>query len=153
MIGVSRIKPKPVKPKFWSGASLRIHDAPKLHDEITARLGTPSECHQKGDVRSPASKRPWPNDIWMMDSPLPERREIDKHLAWVAEFARPHSAYLRRLIRRGARIDIYMSYRCDDEHRGIGFDPEHLEIFIRLGIRMEVSILTYDLLPRHRKVI
>ena len=137
--------PKSTKPKFWSSASLRIHDAPQLHEEITARLGTPSECHKKGDMRSPASKRPWPNDVWMMDSPLPERRDIGEHLAWVADFARPHTTYLRRLIRRGARIDIYMSYRCDHDHCGIGLDPEHLEIFTRLGIRMEVSILTYDL--------
>jgi hypothetical protein len=79
-----------------------------------------------------------------MESPLPERRDIDEHLAWVATFARPHAAYLRRLIRRGARIDIYMSYRCDHEHCGIDLAPEHLEICTRLGIRMGISILTYD---------
>ncbi|MBI2516616.1 MAG: DUF4279 domain-containing protein [Opitutae bacterium] len=137
--------PKSPKPKFWSGASLRIHDAPELHDEISARLGPPSASHKKGELRSPTSKRPWPNDIWMKDSPLPERRDIGEHLAWIAKFARPHSAYLRRLIRRGARIDIYLSYRCDHDHCGIGLAPEHLEIFTRLGIRMEVSILTDDL--------
>ena len=139
------MKEKPQKPKFWFNASLRIHDAPDLHDEITARLGTPTEYHKKGDERTPKSKRPWPNDIWMRNSPLPERRDIGEHLAWVAEFARPHATYLRRLIRRGVRIDIYMTYCCDHEHCGFGLAPEHLDIFTRLGIRMEVSIMTYDL--------
>ena len=81
----------------------------------------------------------------MIKSPLPERRDIGEHLAWVAEFARPHATYLRKLVRRDVRIDIYMTYCCDYEHCGIGLGPEQLEIFTRLGIRMEISILTYDL--------
>ena len=137
--------PKSTKPKFWFSACFRIHDVSELHGEITKRLGAGSECHKKGDLRSATSKRPWPNDIWIKESPLPERRDIGEHLAWVAEFARPHTSYLRRLVRRGARMDVYMSYRCDHDHCGFGLAPEHLEIFTRLGIRMEVSILTFDL--------
>jgi hypothetical protein len=131
--------------RFWFGACLRIHDVPDLHDEITARLGKPSECHKKRDLRPSSSKRAWPNDIWMRESPLPEWRDIGEHLAWVAELARPHVAYLRRVIRRGARMDIYMTYCCDHEHCGFGLSPEHLEIFTRIGMRFEVSIMTYDL--------
>ncbi|MFZ4693791.1 MAG: DUF4279 domain-containing protein [Verrucomicrobiia bacterium] len=139
------MKSKRKLPKFWFSASLRIHDVPEYHEQITARLGLPSECHKKGDPKSPPGKHPWPNDIWMRNSPLPERRDIAEHLAWVSNFARPHLRYLRHLIRRGARIDVYMSYSCDHEHCGFGLAPKHLAIFTRLGIRMEVSIMTHFL--------
>ena len=134
--------PKSTKPKFWFNASLRIHEAPELHEEIAARLGTPTHCHRKGEPKESPGRHPWPNDIWIRESPVPERRDIGEHLAWIADFARPHTTYLRRLIRRGARIDIYMSYCSDHDHCGFGLDPQHLEIFVRLGIRLEVSIMT-----------
>jgi hypothetical protein len=139
------VRTKAKKPSFWFNASLRIHDAPDFHDKITNRLGTPTECHKRGELASSVSGRRWPNDIWMVESPLPERRDISEHLAWAGEFARPHVRFLRSLIRRGARIDIYMTYCCDHEHCGFGLPPEHLDIFTRLAIRMEVSIMTYDL--------
>ena len=135
---------KQSKPKFWFNASLRIHDAPEFHDDLTARLGRPTHCHKKGEPKpkSPPAKHPWPNDIWIRESPLPEKQDIGDHLGWIADFARPHSNYLRRIIRRGARIDIYMSYRSDHDHCGFAIDPQHLELFVRLGIRLEVSVMT-----------
>ena len=130
------------KPTFWFGASLRIHGRPELHAEITERLGTPSECHKKGEIRSDPTGRTWPNDIWMIESPLDERCDISEHLAWIDTFARPHMTYLRRLIRRGARIDVYMSYRSTEDHCGFGLPPERLEFIARLGVPLEVSVLT-----------
>jgi hypothetical protein len=38
-----------------------------------------------------------------------------------------------------------MTYCSDHEHCGFGLAPENLAIFSRLGIRLEVSIMTYDL--------
>lgn len=136
--------PKLRKPKFWFNASLRIHNAPDFHEEITERLGSPTHCHKKGEPKpkNPPARNPWPNDIWIRESPLPEKRDIGDHLGWIADFARPHTTYLRRLIRRGARIDIYMSYCSDHDHCGFGIDPQHLELFVRLGIRLEVSVMT-----------
>jgi hypothetical protein len=129
-------------PKFWFSASLRIMNAPERHEEITSRMGQPSHCHTKGDSDPDRAGKLWKNSIWYRESPLPEQQDIGDHLAWVADFAAPHEDYLRQLIADGARIDIYMSYCSDHDHCGFGLDPKHLEIFVRLGIRFEVSVMT-----------
>ncbi|RYD71602.1 MAG: DUF4279 domain-containing protein [Verrucomicrobiaceae bacterium] len=127
---------------FWCRASLRIMDAPQCHEEVNSVLGSPSHCHVAGELASEESGRRWKNSIWIRESSVPEERELHEHLAWIVDFASPHEAFLRRLADEGARIDVYMSYACSDDHRGFGFDPEQLEFLVRLGIRMEVSIMT-----------
>lgn len=130
--------------KFWFAACLRIMDAPDLHDELNVVLGVPTFSHKKGEPNDdPVATKPWQNSIWSIESPLPEHRDLGEHLCWLEEFTRPHTAYLRDLItRRAARVDIYMSYRCSDDHRGFGLDPEQLDLFVRLGVRFELSIMT-----------
>lgn len=128
--------------KFWCGASLRIMNVPQWHQEASDVLGAPSYCHSIGDVDPDRTGRRWKNSIWMRQASVPEERELHEHLAWIVEYASPHEAFLRKLIGEGARIDIYMSYACNDDHRGFGFDAKHLELFVRLGIRMEVSVMT-----------
>ncbi len=130
------------EPIFWFRASLRIKDAPHLHQEIIARLGEGSECHQAGDRQHSNPKRRWPNDIWLISDPLDEKEELGAHLEWVTDFAELHEEFLRSLINRGAIIDIYVSYRCDQDHRGFGLDPRLLSVLVRLGIRFEMSIMT-----------
>lgn len=136
--------PKAPPAQFWFAAALRIMDAPDLHDELTSLLGPPTYSHRKGELNdSPQATRPWQNSIWSVESPLPEQRDLGEHLGWIADFALPHADYLRDLIaRRAARVDIYMSYHCSEDHRGIGLDPERLEVFVRLGVRFELSIMT-----------
>lgn len=129
-------------PKFWFNALFRIMDAPERHEEITSRLGPPSHCHAKGDPDPDRAGKFWKNSIWYRESPLPEQQDIGDHLAWVAGFASPHENYLRQRISDGARIDIDVSSCSDHDHCGFGLDPKHLEIFVRLGIRFEVSVMT-----------
>ena len=127
---------------FWSSASLRIMDVPELHSEIIEALGDGSFHHIAGDTRSENSLRKWRNSIWSIEAPLPETMEIHDHLKWMSDYALQKESFLLSLKRRGARIDIYMSYACDDDHRGFGLDPSLLEVFVRLGIRFEMSIIT-----------
>jgi hypothetical protein len=77
-----------------------------------------------------------------MSAPVAEEEDIAKHLGWVSSFASEHEKYLKELISKGAEMDIYMSYACSEDHRGFGLDPHLLEIFPKLGIRLEVSVMT-----------
>lgn len=115
---------------------------PERHEEITVRLGDPSHCHVAGDQDPARPGKSWKQSVWLRESPRPEQEDIGEHLAWIAEFARRDEDFLRQLIAAGARVDIYISYCSDHDHCGFGLDPQHLEIFVRLGIRLEVSIMT-----------
>ena len=115
-------------------------DAPELHGEISLTLGDPTECHHRGEEKYDRPGRYWSNDIWVVNSPLPERSEIHDHLGWLCDFVEPHEDKLRIWMSSGARIDMFFTYSCSDEVRGFGVSPELLSVFSRLGIRMEVSI-------------
>ena len=127
---------------FWSRACLRIMDVPEMHDEIIENLGQGTFHHKAGDIRLTVPLRRWKNNIWCIEAPVPKNMEIHHHLKWVSDFALKNESYLKSLKARDARIDIYMSYACDEDHRGFGLDPELLEVFVRLGIRFEMSVLT-----------
>lgn len=87
-------------------------------------------------------QRHWQNSIWILESALPEERELHEHLRWVVSRARPHLRYLRELVASGVRVDVYLWYSCNEDHRGFGFDPEDLGFFAEAGIRLEVSVMT-----------
>jgi hypothetical protein len=93
-------------------------------------------------VRQLEPLRKWRNSIWIITAPVAEGEDIAKHLGWISNFANANEAYLRSLIARDTNIDIYMSYACTDDHRGFGIAPELLEIFPKLGIRFEMSVMT-----------
>ena len=130
------------KPKFWFNGSMRIMDAPNLHDEIIQVLGEGSECHKKGSPLPKNKNRKWPNDIWLINTPIPEEMDIAEHLKWLCEFVQPYEEQIKEWIEQGAQIDFYFSYCCDHDHCGFGLPADLLDIFPRLGIRMEVSIMT-----------
>jgi hypothetical protein len=128
--------------KFRFSACLRIKGVPHLHAEILENLGSGTESHKEGDVAQAEPLRRWRNSIWIMSAPVAEEEDIAKHLGWVSSFASEHEKYLKELISKGAEMDIYMSYACSEDHRGFGLDPHLLEIFPKLGIRLEVSVMT-----------
>jgi hypothetical protein len=117
-------------------------NAPHLHEEIVALLGHGTECHCKGDEHPNRPGRHWGNDIWIQDSRVPERNEIADHLRWLSDFIRPHEPVLQAWIKQGARIDLYFSYCCNEDHRGFGIPGDLLGVFSRLKIPLEVSIMT-----------
>ena len=129
------------RPNFRFGVGLRIKDAPFLHGEITETLGQPTECHVAGEAVWNNPERHWPNDIWLIDSPLGDEKDINEHLAWLADFIRPHHARLAEWRSRGAHIDVYMYYDCDEEHRGFGLRPDAISLLAALGVPLEVSVM------------
>ncbi len=117
-------------------------DAPAKHSEITSILGVePDVCHKVGDMVDPITKKPWENNIWSIKSPLPETRHLDFHLKWLSKIALPHEAFIRGLIKDGADVDVFCGYRSDCDLCGFDVKPKGLELFVRLGVRMSVSVI------------
>lgn len=129
-------------PKYWCSGSLRIMDAPHLHEDISFILGEPSESHVIGEEDPDRPGKLWRNSIWILKTPISERNEIHEHLRWLCEFLQPYESDLHGWISAGARIDLYFSYACNDDHRGFGVPGDLLGIFSRLRIPLEVSIMT-----------
>lgn len=117
-------------------------DAAHLHEEICATLGSGSECHKNGDEDPDRPGQVWRNDIWLLETPISERHEIPEHLRWFCDFLEPHEETLRRWMSQGARVDLYFSYACNDNHRGFEIPGDLLSIFSRLNILFAVSIMT-----------
>ncbi len=117
-------------------------DAPHLHEEIMLALGEGDECHRKGDDIPEEPGKTWKNDIWFIKTPISERDEIPEHLKWLCEFIQPHEDKIQRWISEGARVDLYFSYACNDNHRGFCISGDRLSVFSRLNIPFEISIMT-----------
>lgn len=127
---------------FWFSASFRIKDASHLHAEIISRLGPGDDCHRKGDDVPGRPGKKWSNDIWLIQSTIPEEQDISDHLRWIVDFIHPFEDDIRRWISEGANADIYISYCCDSNHCGLGLPPDLLAVFSRLELRLEISIMT-----------
>jgi hypothetical protein len=81
---------------FLAGASLRIFGAGLDIDGITRKFGyTPDHKHRAGDLGP--GKSPYPHDMWSLASPLGEDRDLEAHLAWLAEKFLRYSEYIRSL--------------------------------------------------------
>jgi hypothetical protein len=99
-------------------------DASHLHEEIIAILGPGSECHAAGDDIPERPGMTWKNDIWIQETPIPQRNEISEHLRWLCNFIKPHEDFILSWIAQGAKVDLYFSYSCNDDHRGFGIPGE-----------------------------
>jgi hypothetical protein len=129
------------KPKFCFSASLRVMDAPELHDEIEVVTGLkPSHAHLKGD-KKPRTSSTWDNDIWILQSPLNEKAELTDHLNWLWNTIKPHSDYFKELLQKGRKVDVFCGYRSDSDNAGFIVQPDALEIFASLNIPFQVSCI------------
>jgi hypothetical protein len=122
-------------------AALRIHGVPHRHEELTRRLGQPTEVHRHGDLASALSGRLWPNDIWLLDSPLSSEQPIGSHIAWLSNFLAEHEKYILGLLEAGVRMDVYCRYRSNRHMGGFEIEPENLTMISRLRLPLGVSIM------------
>ena len=130
------------EPYFAFSATLRIKNAPHIHKEFERKTGLcPSHVHSKGDIANAKSGRVWKNDIWMLDSPLPEEDELTKHILWLKDMLEPHMKYILELKKRGVDIDIFCGYRSDCDNAGFNIMPNALKLFIDLDIPVEFSVI------------
>ena len=116
------------------GARLNFEDISE-----TLRL-MPTHTHRQGEP-SPLKGRPYPCDLWEISSPLSTDAPLDMHLKWMAKKLRPHYAYILSLKSPDTSISIFWGYTTENEQNDFSISPEALEIFVTLGIPLEVSIL------------
>jgi hypothetical protein len=127
--------------RFGFSATLRIMCAADRHDEIEDATGlTPTHRHRKGEAGMLG--RPWPNDLWTLESPLPPAAPLADHLDWLWEQVHPHQEYLRALAAEdGVDIDLFCGYRSDCAECGFEMIPESLQIVQALDVPLQVSVV------------
>jgi len=128
-------------PRFGFSATLRVMCAAERHEEIEQETGLVA-THQHARGEEGLFGRPWPEDLWALESPLPPGAALDDHLRWIWEKVRPHRDYFRRLADEdGTEVDLFCGYRTDCAECGFEVCPEALEITQALDIPLEVSVV------------
>src|SRR5713226_5671202 len=65
-------------------------------DEITQTLGIkPTRVHRPGDLD--ILGKPYPDFMWLLDSPLRREEDLAAHLDWLGATLSPQISYLRML--------------------------------------------------------
>jgi Domain of unknown function (DUF4279) len=106
---------------------------------ISQALGlTPTHAHRRGELNMIG--RPFPHDMWMLNSGLSDAEPLDAHLKWLIETLGPHYDLIRSL-KSNAEISIYCGLNCENDQCGFSLTTDALTIFTELGIPMEVTIL------------
>lgn len=127
--------------QFGFSATLRIMCAADRHDDIEAATGlTPTHRHREGEPG--LFGRPWPNDLWTLESPLAPHAPLNDHLDWLWDQVRPHQTYFRTLAREdGVDVDVFCGYRSDCAECGFEVVPDSLAIVQALDVPLEVSVV------------
>jgi hypothetical protein len=115
-----------------SGVGLNIED-------ISRVLGlAPTHVHRVGEPNMIG--KPFPHDMWMLNSELSGTEPLDAHLMWLIKKLRPHYDFIKSL-KSNAELSVYCGLNCKNDQCGFSLRPEALAIFTELGIPMEVTIL------------
>lgn len=127
--------------RFGFSATLRIMCAAERHDEIEEVTGlTPTHRHREGEPG--LFGRPWPKDMWTLESPIAPSAPLSDHLDWLWDQVRPHQDYVRTLAcEDGVDVDVFCGYRSDCAECGFEVAPESLAIIQALDVPLEVSVV------------
>lgn len=103
---------------------------------------TPSTKGRKGDPKFSGSNRIFPENIWILKSPLPKENELSSHLDWIWSKIKDHKETILALKEMdGVKIDIFCTYTSDSDHSGLEISPKSLEMLVELGIKFNLSII------------
>lgn len=122
----------------FSDAGLRIMGKGLEHEKISQKLGlVPSHTHRAGEVDK--FGLPYPQDMWLLESPLGKRKQLDTHLKWLVQQLEPSFGYLKTL-KKKYKIDVFCAY-TGNSGGGLSLSPAALSLFTELGIKLELSII------------
>lgn len=125
--------------EFSAGASFRIYGIGLDFDGITRELGVnPDHRHRQGDLDP--GKRPYPDDMWSLSSPVGDDQELELHLTWLAERLSNRTDYILSLKKR-FKVDIYCWKNCFTEQASLLLSSKALRIFADLDLDLGVSLL------------
>src|SRR4051812_16363497 len=119
-------------------AYLEIRDFACPPDEITVRLGiVPSLSWSEGDhIPNPA--RPNPTSGWRLQSPLPDRHDLEVHALWLLDRAPPRIdlAGLTSRWSVGLSFAVYVSGRTP----AMFFQNATLARIVALGATLDIDL-------------
>ena len=125
--------------QFAAGAAFRVYGTGLDTDGITKELGvSPDHQHRKGDLDP--GKRPYPHDMWSLNSPLAKDRELELHLAWLADRLLDRKNYILTLT-KNFKVDIYCWKNCFTEQANLVLSSNALRFFTDLSLELQVSLL------------
>lgn len=131
-------------PLFYYDASVRIGGAGHLHPAIAEQTGLqPSRAHLAGDMVSKRSGRTYKEDIWILQSPLPDSASLDAHVAWLLTALSPHAHYLATVIEQAAWADLCLGCRSEVSYPLITAGPTATTLVSMLKLRLAFNFTCY----------
>ncbi len=85
-------------------------------------------------------RKPYPTDMWLLESPLGHDQDLELHLNWLAERLLPRKQYITSLSKE-LKVDIYCHKTCYTEQASLTLSPNALRIFTELAIPLDVSLI------------
>ncbi len=120
-------------------ASLGVFGKGVEFDSISRELKLqPSHSHRAGDPG--LTRRPYPQDLWLLESPLPASEAFDAHLGWLRDALAPHYQFLRTL-REKYEVRSYCGISSEGVRCQFRVSPDALRIFVDLGIAMNLTVI------------
>lgn len=120
-------------------ASLRILGIGLDFDSISERLRLePSDTHRKGDHG--LISRPYPSDMWLVESPLPRTEPLDAHIRWLRRVLSPRYEPLRSFM-SGYEVSVYCGITVEGVSCSVRISPETLSIFSDLRIPLDLTYI------------
>ena len=133
----------PRKHRFFRfDASLQIIGAGPWHEEIARTTGLiPFRAHRQGESRSKYNDKLgfWPEDLWILRSPLPESEPLEVHLRWIWQAITPHHDYFAKLIARSQSANICLGCLSESIYPFFSVDAESLHILRQLDLGLSFN--------------
>jgi len=122
---------------FRFDAALRIAGVGAQHEKISLETGLmPSYVHRAGDPRSKrtAALGSWPEDLWMLRSPLDDGASLEEHLVWLWNAVSAHKTYFSQLIASAAWADISLGCLSESIYPVFSIDAKSMTITRELNL-------------------
>ena len=130
---------------FRFDASIRIAGVGAWHDNISQVTGiNPTRTARKGEARSRHSARlgVWTEDLWILQSPLPEDAPLDAHIQWLWRTIEPHRSYFEALIAQASWADLCLVCLSESIYPFFTVNADALEITraLPLGLSFNFTV-------------
>jgi len=99
---------------------------------------TPYDTHRAGDLDR--AKKPLPQDLWSVASPLPRSEPLNAHVQWLVDRLFPHYGFLLSL-KRNAEVRSFCGLIIEGDRAAFRLSPKTLGLFVGLAIPMEISLI------------
>lgn len=125
---------------FHFSATSRIHGDCIPFEEFNRELGVkPTHYHKKGERPDPKSPS-YRDDAWHFQPSLSENEPLEHHIDELWKVIQPNIGYLKSL-KEQFKVDVFCSYRSNYDHAGFEVSHTCLELFTKLEIPFEVSVV------------